>query len=223
MYGDLTKGIIPSPGIIGSIIPVATGLGLAQKMKKKGGVAVCLFGDGASNRGDFHEGINLAAALKAPVLFVLINNQWAISVPIERATGGLTQLSARAASYGIPGITVDGNDVRAVYEAKRTAIDRARAGEGPTLLECMTQRWTGHQMADPDMYRSEDEKKAGRMKDPVERFKKELLEEGVLSGGEIEEIESQVKKEIDGAVSFAEHECTVPTGLYDIVKGVYAS
>ncbi len=223
MYGDLSKGIIPSPGIIGSIIPVATGLGLAQKMKNKGGVAMCLFGDGASNRGDFHEGINLAAALKAPVIFVLINNQWAISVPIGKATGGLKKLSVRAAAYGIPGISVDGNDVRKVYKATSTAIKRARAGEGPTLLECITHRWTGHQIADPDMYRTDEEKKAGEKKDPVLRFKKELIKEGVLSEDECDKIEDQVKSEIGEAVHFGENECTIPADYADILRGVYAS
>jgi TPP-dependent pyruvate/acetoin dehydrogenase alpha subunit len=223
MYGDLSKGIIPSPGIIGSIIPVATGLGLAQKMKKKGGVAVCLFGDGASNRGDFHEGINLAAALKAPVIFVLINNKWAISVPIGKATGGLKKLSVRAAAYGIPGISVDGNDVRKVYKETSKAIKRARAGEGPTLLECITHRWTGHQIADPDMYRTDEEKKAGEKKDPILKFKKELIREGVLSDDECDKIEDRVKSEIGEAVHFGENECTIPADYSDILRGVYAS
>lgn len=223
MYGDLSKGIIPSPGIIGSIIPVAAGLGLAQKMKKKGGVAVCLFGDGASNRGDFHEGINLAAALKVPVIFVLINNKWAISVPIEKATGGLKKLSMRAAGYGIPGVSVDGNDVRKVYKETGKAIERARAGEGPTLLECITHRWTGHQIADPDMYRTDAEKKAGEKKDPVLKFKNELVKEGVLSEDEYDQIEERVKKEIGEAVHYGENECTIPTDCSIILKGVYAS
>jgi len=223
MYGDLSKGIIPSPGIIGSVIPVATGLGLGLKMKKRGGVAVCLFGDGASNRGDFHEGINLAAALKAPVIFVLINNMWAISVPIEKATGGVKKLSVRAAAYGIPGVTVDGNDVRKVYEATMKAIRRGRAGEGPTLLECMVHRWTGHQVADPDFYRSDEEKKSGEAKDPVVRFKKELVEEGVLTEDDVEKIEDQVKNDIDEAVHYGEKECTDFTDYSYILKGVYAS
>jgi len=223
MYGDLSKGIIPSPGIIGSIIPVATGLGLAQKMKKKGGVAVCLFGDGASNRGDFHEGINLAAALKVPVIFVLINNKWAISVSIEKATGGMKELSVRAGAYGIPGVTVDGNDVRKVYEATAKAIQRARAGEGPTLLECMTHRWTGHQIADPDKYRSETEKRSGEQKDPVQKFKLELIAEGILIEDEYEKIEDQVKNELDTAIEYAENECSLPTDFNDILSGVYAS
>jgi acetoin:2,6-dichlorophenolindophenol oxidoreductase subunit alpha len=223
MYGDLSKGIIPSPGIIGSIIPVATGVGLALKMKKSGGVAVCLFGDGASNRGDFHEGINLAAALRIPVLFVLINNQWAISVPLGRATCGLSSLSVRAVAYGIPGVTVDGNDVREVYEKTSQALERARAGDGPTLLECMVHRWTGHSMTDPDSYRTDAERKAGEEKDPVARFKRELIDESVVTEEGYRAIEEQVRKEIGEAVQFAENECTPAPDPSDILRGVYAN
>lgn len=222
MYGDLSKGIIPSPGIIGSIIPVAAGIGLALKMKRSGGVAVCLFGDGASNRGDFHEGINLAAALRLPVLFVLINNQWAISVPLQKATSGLTRLSARAAGYGIPGVTVDGNDVLEVYEKTNEALEWARSGNGPTLLEFMVHRWTGHSMADPDSYRTDAERKEGEEKDPVARFKRELIEKGLLSEEEYRSIEDQVCEEIEDAVRYAENECTPVPDPSDILRGVYA-
>jgi len=223
MYGDLTRGIIPSPGIIGSVIPLAAGVGLGLKMKKSGGVVVTIFGDGASNRGDFHEGINLAAALRLPVIFLLANNQWAISVPLHKATGGITRLSVRAAAYGIPGVTVDGNDVRKIYEEASKAIKRARAGKGPTLLECIIHRWTGHGMSDPDNYRTEKEKKEGEKKDPVLRFKKELISEGRLSEEGYMEIEERVAREIDQAVRFAEKECTdIDPDYSDLTRGVYA-
>jgi TPP-dependent pyruvate/acetoin dehydrogenase alpha subunit len=224
MYGDLSKGIIPSPGIIGSVIPVAAGVGLGLKMERKGGVVVCIFGDGASNRGDFHEGINLAAALRLPVIFVLANNGWAISVPLQKATGGVTKLSVRAAGYGIPGITVDGNDVRKIYEEMGKAIKRARAGKGPTLLECLIHRWTGHSMSDPDTYRTEKERKEGEKKDPVLRFKKELIVEKLLSEDEYTEIEQRVAKEVEEAVHYAERECTdIDPDTSDVLRGVYAS
>lgn len=223
MYGDPARGIIPSPALIGSVIPVATGVGLGLKLKKKGNVVLCLFGDGASNRGDFHEGINLAAVLKAPVIFVLINNRRAISITTEKSTGGLKELAVRAKSYGIPGVTVDGNDVRAVYEATMKAIERARAGEGPTLLECMVYRWTGHSMADPDTYRDPEERDLGKKTDPVERFKNELIEENVISADEIETMEARVKEEIGAAVHYAQDECTLPSDPSDILRGVYAS
>jgi TPP-dependent pyruvate/acetoin dehydrogenase alpha subunit len=224
MYGDLSKGIIPSPGIIGSVIPVAAGVGLALKMKKKGGVVACLFGDGASNRGDFHEGINLAAALKLPVIFVLINNMQAISVPLEKATGGLKKLSVRAAGYGIAGVSVDGHDVRKVFAEASKAIKRARSGQGPTLLECMVHRWTGHSMMDPDVYRTDEERQAGEKKDPIARFKGELIAESVLAKGEYEGIEQRVEKEIEEAIYYAEKECTdSEPNASEIMRGVYAS
>jgi TPP-dependent pyruvate/acetoin dehydrogenase alpha subunit len=224
MYGDLSRGIIPSPGIIGSVIPLAAGVGLGLKMKKRGGVVVTIFGDGASNRGDFHEGINLAAALRLPVIFLLANNQWAISVPLKKATGGVTRLSVRAAGYGIPGVTVDGNDVRKIYEEAGKAIKRARAGKGPTLLECMIHRWTGHGMSDPDNYRTEKEKKEGEKKDPILRFKKELISEGQMTEDEYTGIEQRVAKELEEAIHFAEKECTdIDPDYSDVSRGVYAA
>jgi TPP-dependent pyruvate/acetoin dehydrogenase alpha subunit len=224
MYGELSKGIIPSPGIIGSVIPLAAGVGLGLKMKKAGGVVVTIFGDGASNRGDFHEGINLAAALRLPVIFLLANNQWAISVPLEKATGGVTRLSVRAAGYGIPGVTVDGNDVLKVHEAAAKAIKRARSGEGPTLLECLIHRQTGHGMSDPDNYRDEKEKKEGEKKDPILRFKKELISKGRLTEEGYTEIEERVAKELDDAIHFAEKECTdIDPQPADVTRGVYAA
>ena len=223
MYGDLSKGIIPSPGIIGSIIPVAAGVGLALKMERKGGVVVCIFGDGASNRGDFHEGLNLAAALRLPVIFVLANNGWAISVSLQKATGGLSRLSVRAAGYGIPGITVDGNDVRKVYEETIRAIERARMGKGPILLECLIHRWTGHSMSDADTYRTEEEKREGEEKDPILRFKKELISEGQLSEDEYVEMEQRAAKELEEAIHYAEYECSnLDPEPLDILRGVYA-
>jgi len=224
MYGDLSKGIIPSPGIIGSIIPVAAGVGLGLKMEKKGGVVVCIFGDGATNRGDFHEGLNLSAALHLPVIFVVANNGLAISMPIQRATGGLSHLSVRAAGYGIPGVTVDGNDVRRIYEETSKAIERGRRGEGPTLLECIIQRWTGHSMSDPDTYRTEKEREEAREKDPVLRFKRELIAEGLLSEDEYKGLEQRVKEEIEEAIHYAEHECsTLDPETGDVLRGVYAA
>ena len=128
MYGDLSKGIIPSPGIIGSVIPLAAGVGLGLKMKKKGGVVVCIFGDGASNRGDFHEGINLAAALRLPVIFLLANNGWAISVPLHKATGGSPSSPCVPLGMEYPGSPWTGMMSVKVYEEAGKAIKRARIG-----------------------------------------------------------------------------------------------
>lgn len=224
MFGDLGKGIIPSSGLMGSVLPVAAGVGLGLKMNKSGGIVLSIMGDGSTNRGDFHEGINLAAALKLPVVFVIVNNQWAISVPIERSTGGLDKLSVRAGSYGIPGVTVDGNDVLAVNQAANKAFKRARAGEGPSLLECIVHRHTGHAMSDPDHYRSDEAKAEGAKKDPVLRFKSELLSKGKLKEEEYEAMEERVAKEIKEAINFAEKECTniTPT-VEDVMRGVYSA
>ena len=220
MYGDLSKGVIPMPGIIGSVIPIAVGAGLAQKMKKKKGVAVCIFGDGACNRGDFHEGVNMAAALKLPVVFVLANNGYSMSVSVEKATG-LKELSVRAAGYGIPGITIDGNDVQSVYREAVKAIKRARDGKGPSLIECMVHRWTGHSISDADVYRTDKERKDGEKKDPVARFKKELLSKGVLTQKAYDALEKRVAKEIEEAVDYSENECVLPDPA-DVFKNVYA-
>jgi TPP-dependent pyruvate/acetoin dehydrogenase alpha subunit len=224
MYGDLDKGIIPSPGVIGSVIPLAVGVGLGLKMKKTGGVVVTIFGDGAANRGDFHEGINLAAALKLPVIFLLANNGWAITVPITKATGGLTKLSVRATAYGIPGVTVDGNDILKVNEEANKAIKRARSGEGPTLLECMIHRWTGHGMSDPDTCRTEKEKKEGEAKDPIPRFKKLLISKGQLTEKGYKDIEQRANNELEEAIQFAQKECTdIDPEYIDVSRGVYAN
>jgi TPP-dependent pyruvate/acetoin dehydrogenase alpha subunit len=220
MYGDMEKHIVPMPGIIGSGIPVATGVGLGIKLQKTGGVVLCFFGDGASNRGDFHEGVNMAAALKLPVIFLLANNGYSISVSVEAATG-MSTLSARGAGYGIPGVTVDGNDVRAVYDAAQKAIRRARKGDGPSLVECLVHRWTGHSISDADIYRTDVEKEEGEKRDPVQRFKDELITEKVLTEAECEKLEDRVAEEIDDAVRYGEKECSDPDPA-DILRGVYA-
>lgn len=220
MYGDISKHIVPMPGIIGSGIPVATGVGLGLKLQKKGGVVVCFFGDGASNRGDFHEGINMAAALKLPVIFLLANNGYSISVSVEMATG-MNTLSSRGAGYGIPGVTVDGNDVRAVHETVETAVKRARKGEGPSLVECLVHRWTGHSISDADIYRTDKEKEEGEKLDPVQRFKNELISEGSLTEKEYQDLEKQVADEIEDAVQYSENECSDPDPA-DILRGVYS-
>lgn len=220
MYGDLSKGIVPYTGIIGATIPVAVGVGLGLKLNNNGQVVVCLFGDGAANRGDFHEGLNMAAALNLPVIFVLVNNGYSLSVSVEHATGMRT-LSSRAAGYGIPGKTVDGNDVRAVFKETGIAIERARAGKGPTLLECVVHRWTGHSISDADIYRSNKERKEGEKKCPIKRFTKKLIEERVITEQEYKQIEKRIKDEIDEAVRYSEKECTNPDPA-DILRGVYA-
>jgi len=221
MYGDMSKHVIPGTGIIGSLIPVATGVGLGLKVKKSKGVAMAFFGDGAANRGDFHEGLNMAAAFKLPVVFVLQNNKYSISVSVEKATG-MEHLSVRATSYGIPGVTVEGCDVLEVYKEATQAIKRAREGKGPTLLEGMWHRWTGHSISDADIYRSDKERKEGEKMCPIGFFKEKLKSQGVLDDKGFDAIQKCADKEIEAAVKYAEQECTDPDPA-DILRGVYSS
>jgi TPP-dependent pyruvate/acetoin dehydrogenase alpha subunit len=221
MYGDLSKHIIPGTGIIGSLIPVATGAGLGLKIKKAKGVVVAFFGDGAANRGDFHEAVNMAAAFRLPVVFVLQNNRYSISVSVEKATG-MEHLSVRAKSYGIPGVTVEGNDVIAVYQEATKAIKRAREGKGPTLLEGMWHRWTGHSISDADIYRSDKEKREGEKRCPVRTFKAKLMDEGVLTEKEFKDMVKRADEEMEAAIQYSEKECSDPDPA-DILRGVYSS
>jgi TPP-dependent pyruvate/acetoin dehydrogenase alpha subunit len=221
MYGDLSKHIIPGTGIIGSLIPVATGAGLGLKVKKTKGVVVAFFGDGAANRGDFHEALNMAAAFKLPVVFVLQNNRYSISVSVEKATG-LEHLSIRAKSYGIPGVTVEGCDVLEVHREATKAIQRARDGKGPTLLEGMWHRWTGHSISDGDVYRSDEERRRGEEQCPIGTFKKKLTADGVLTEREFKAMEKRADAEIDAAIQYSEKECSDPEPA-DILRGVYSS
>jgi len=220
MYGDISKHIIPGTGIIGSLIPVATGAGLGLKVKKAEGVVMTFFGDGAANRGDFHEALNMAAAFKLPVVFVLQNNRYSISVSVEKATG-MEHLAVRAKAYNIPGVTVEGSDVLTVYREAKKAIKRAREGGGPTLLEGMWHRWTGHSISDGDIYRSDKEKRVGEKQCPVATFKKKLKDEGVLTEKEFHDMERRAAGEIEAAIQYSENECTDPDPA-DILRGVYS-
>ncbi len=186
---------------VGSQIPHAVGLAYGERLQRgaEAGVALTFFGDGATSEGDFHEALNWAQLLKAPVVFVCQNNQWAISVPREQQTRSKT-LAQKALAYGMPGIQVDGNDVFAVYSGVREAVERARKGEGPTLVECVTYRLSIHTTADdPSRYRSEEEVEEWEAREPVKRFQAYLLEKGVLEEGEVEDLEEQLQEEMDGA------------------------
>ena len=198
-------GIMGCSGIVGAGIPIATGLGLAIDLKGTDQVVVCFFGDGASNTGTFHEGINLAAVWKLPVIFVCENNLYGISVPIQKATS-VKNIADRAVAYGIPGEVVDGMDVIAVYKAVQKAVKRAREGKGPTLIECKTYRFRGHFEGDARRgatYRSEEEMQEWEKKCPIRNFKLKLIEGGFLTEREMEEIEQKIIKEIEEAIKFA--------------------
>ncbi len=217
--GDNSIGLLAGTGLIGSGIPISTGAALAMKLQKKDSVALHFFGDGASNRGDFHESLNLAGALKLPIVYVCDNNCYAMSVP-QSCAMAIQDISIRAAGYGFPGVTVDGNDLLAVYEATQAAIARARRGGGPTLIECKTYRWMGHSINDPALYRSAEELEAWKQKCPLKRFEEILRKKRLLNDQKASEILRGVKEEIEGAVRFAE-ESPLPLPE-DTLLGVYA-
>jgi pyruvate dehydrogenase E1 component alpha subunit len=202
-FGDVEKGMLPAVAIVGGGIPLAAGYALAQKYRKTGNIVACFFGDGASNIGTFHEGINMAAIWDLPVIFVCENNKYGASTAIEKVTR-VPRISDRAIAYGIPGHTVDGNDVEAVYQAMQSAAAAARDGKGPTLLELETYRFSGHSRSDPGHYRSKEELAEWKGRDPLVRYESLCLSEKILSAGEIAEIKASVEKELDEAVAFAE-------------------
>jgi pyruvate dehydrogenase E1 component alpha subunit len=200
--GDLAKGMVPAIAIVGGGIPVATGIGLAFKMKKEKRVAVCFMGDGATNEGAFHEGVNMGAIWTLPVVYVVENNLYGASTPVSWVVRTKT-ISERSQIYGIPGVTVDGNDVLAVHEAAQKAVDRARAGEGPTLLELMTYRITGHSRRDPCSYQPEEERKNAQENEPVGCFAKHLLGCQIADQARLDRIIEDVDQEIEAAVEAA--------------------
>jgi pyruvate dehydrogenase E1 component alpha subunit len=189
-------------GIIGAGMPIACGAALAAKKTGKDWVAVSFFGEGTANQGSFHESLNLAAVWKLPAVFVCEDNSYAISVPKAKSTS-VANNADRAASYGIPGIEVHENDVLAVYEAAGEAIARARRGEGPTLLEIKTDRYLGHFQGDPELYRDKNEVGILRTHDPIQKLGKHLLENAILSEGDLAQINEEVAKEVAEAIEFA--------------------
>jgi TPP-dependent pyruvate/acetoin dehydrogenase alpha subunit len=209
---DPAAGMLGANGIVGSTIPIACGVALAAQIRGTGQVAACFFGDGATNSGPCHESMNLAGLWKLPVLFVCENNTYQVSVPSLRHSS-IQDLYRRAEGYGFPGIPVDGMDVVAVYEAAREAVERARAGHGPTLLECKTYRFRGHSEADPTKglsYRSQEEIKSWEKKCPLRRAQNLLREKGWISEKDLQAIEQHCRDEIAEAISFAEESPPVP-------------
>ncbi len=201
--GDRKKGVIAGSGIVGGHIPLGVGTALAAKLRKKDYVSVVFFGDGATNRGDFHEALNLAAIWKLPVVFVCENNLYAISTPASYHVA-IKDIADRAAAYGMPGVVVDGNDVLAVYNESQKAYDRARKGEGPTLLECKTYRWRGHSERDPRDDRPKEEIEAWKARCPVKHYREYLLSQGIATEEELDALDESVKEEVKDAIKFAE-------------------
>lgn len=199
---DVSAGNLGANAIVGGGIPIAVGAAMASQMQKNGRIAVSFFGDAATNEGVFHEALNFAAVWKMPVVFVCENNGYGISVPQWESTA-VKDISVRAAAYDIPGVTVDGNDVLAIAQAFKAAEERARAGEGPTLIECKTYRWLGHWTGDPQPYRTREEVEEWKKKCPIKRLKNYLLENGMATEEELTALEDKAQALIDEAEEFA--------------------
>lgn len=216
---DLDLNILGANGIVGATMPLGAGAALAAKLRGDGQVSVAFFGDGASNQGVFHEALNLASVWKLPMVFVCENNQYALSTPITGTTS-VSNISERAVGYGVPGLTIDGNDAVEVFNVVGEAVERARAGDGPTLIEAMTWRWGGHSMrtnlTDP---RSEKDKQAWQARCPLLRMEQRMLESGV-DAQEIERIRSEIALEIDAAIAFGKD--SPPPDVSALDNAVYA-
>jgi acetoin:2,6-dichlorophenolindophenol oxidoreductase subunit alpha len=196
---DVSKGNLGANGIVAGGIPIAVGAALAQTMKKSNRVVLSFFGDGAANEGAFHEAVNLAAVWNLPVVFLCENNHYGMSMSTERAFK-IEHISERAAGYGIPGVTIDGNDVQAVYDEAAVAIERARSGGGPTLIEAQTYRWKGHSKSDKNLYRTKEEIDDWKSRDPIGRFEASLEDAATLSAQDIEEARSIARDAVRNAI-----------------------
>jgi TPP-dependent pyruvate/acetoin dehydrogenase alpha subunit len=216
---DVESGNLGANGVVGGGIGTAMGVGLGLKMQERDEVILCFFGDGAANLGIFHEALNMASIWHLPVVYVCENNQYAMSMSVEDALP-IEKISKRAVCYDIPGTTVDGNDLMAVYGAVSEAVERARSGEGPSLVENVTYRWRGHSASDVNRYRTEEEIEAWKKRGPIKRFRRQLIEEGVLTEEEADEIEEQAYADVEEAVAFAED--SPEPDIATIEEGVYA-
>jgi 2-oxoisovalerate dehydrogenase E1 component len=219
---DPTCGFLGSNGVVPPGILIATGAGLSAKLRKTEQVAVSFFGDGGSNNGAFHEGLNMAAVWDVPVVFVCENNLYATEMPFASATKN-TNVASRAAAYGMPGVQVDGNDVLDVYYKAGEAIDRARRGEGPTLLECLTYRWFGHHEGDPGVaYRTREEIASWKERDPLKRLRTRAIEADAVKSEEFDRVDEEITEVMEDAAAYAlasplEDESTALRYVYNIM------
>lgn len=216
---DVESGNLGANGVVGGGIGTAMGVGLGLKMQSRGQVILCFFGDGAANMGIFHEALNMASIWTLPVVYVCENNQYAMSFSVDDAFP-IEKISDRAACYGMPGKTVDGNDLLAVYDAVSGAVKRARSGGGPSLVENVTYRWRGHSKSDVNRYRSREEIEAWKERCPIKRFRQQLIDEGALTEEEADRIEQQAHVDVEEAVAFAEE--SPEPDVATIEEGVYA-
>ena len=213
------KGNLGANGIVGGGLPIAVGAALSAKKLRTGAVALAFFGDGANNEGAFHEALNLASIWKLPVVFVCENNQYAMSMAMARATA-VANVSDRAQAYAMPGVMVDGNDFAAVAQASFEATDRARAGEGPTLIEAKTYRTRGHSRSDRNRYRTREEIDAWKARDPIARFEKEIVAFGLATEAQAAAIAAEVEKEMAEAI--AEASASPWPAVKDLTRDVYS-
>lgn len=216
---DVERNNLGANGIVGGGIPISVGVGLSIKLRKTDQVCLVIFGDGAANEGAFHESLNMASIWDLPIVFLCENNQYAMSMPVQKAFN-IERISQRACAYNIPGETVDGNDVLSVYDAVSRAAARARAGEGPTLIESITYRYRGHSKSDRQLYRTREEVKAWMEKDPIPRFARRLIDAGMLTEEEAEVLRQRAYAAIEAAVQFAED--SPEPDVATILDGVYA-
>ena len=214
---DIEGGNLGATGVVGSGIPTSVGIGLALQMQKSDQVLLSYFGDGAANLGEFHEALNMASIWDLPMVFICENNQYGMSMSVQRAMN-IDKISTRAVAYGIPGETVDGNAVLEVYKAVKTAVERAREGDGPSLIENVTYRWRGHSKSDRNLYRTQEEIQEWMEKCPIVRFKRLFLESERVSESELARIDQQafetVEHAAEEAMTFAEPD---PTHMEDEV------
>lgn len=214
------SGVMVTTGIVGSSMPIANGLAWSSLLSRDGRVTVAYFGDGASNIGAFHESLNLASLWKLPVIFVCQNNRYAEHTAYAACTA-IGQISGRASSYDMPGVTVDGNEPEAMYGVAREAIDRARSGAGPTLIEAMTYRFHGHHMGDDQSYIPPAELKAAMEADPTLRFRTRLIQEGTATEEDLSRLEAELEAEVGAAIELALN--SPFPGLEELGRDVYAS
>ena len=216
---DIEEGNLGSNGVVGGGIPIAVGAGLSMQMQQKNNVVACFFGDGAINEGSFHEALNMASIWQVPVIFICENNMYGMSSAIGDMTN-IDQLSKRAVAYGIPGVTIDGNDVLAVKETVERAVERARNGAGPTFIEAKTYRFKGHSKSDKQLYRMEEEVEAYKKRDPIIQLEQKLLGAAIDAADRIKAIQRTVQREVEAATEFAT--VSDEPGIDELYTDVYA-
>ncbi|HCE43429.1 MAG TPA: hypothetical protein DET40_07760 [Lentisphaeria bacterium] len=219
LMADYSLGFMGGNGIVGGSIPLAAGMALRFKQQKKFNVAACFIGDGSFNQGTFHETLNMAALWKLPVLFLCENNLYAMSTPVAEGNGN-TDFAVRAASYGMPGVSIDGNDYFAVRDTVRGYAGLARSGEGPAFIEFKTYRFSGHSRGDQRLYRTREEENSWKRKGPLRRMKKYLVDNDIMTDADDREIKKAVRKKVQEAVKFSKTSPYPDKGT--LLEGVYA-